>query len=125
MTSFDFSDDELNSILTYIKSESAKEIQVAVVDNVVDGGEVSSHQYHQIILPFLGLNIVLLLVLIFILLRFTNLSKKYVILKDNQNKGKLLDDDDKEIVDSGFKIKEFIKSNKVVGIASLYLLLFL
>ena len=66
----------------------------------------------------LGLNIVLLLVLIFILLRFTNLSKKYVILKDNQNKGKLLDDDDKEIVDSGFKIKEFIKSNKVVGIAS-------
>jgi len=119
MTSFDFSDDELNSILTYIKSESAKEIQVAVVDNVVDGGEVSSSSISSDNFYLsLGLNIVLLLVLIFILLRFTNLSKKYVILKDNQNKGKLLDDDDKEIVDSGFKIKEFIKSNKVVGIAS-------
>ena len=119
MTSFDFSDDELNSILTYIKSESAKEIQVAVVDNVVDGGEVSSSSISSDNFYLsLGLNIVLLLVLIFILLRFTNLSKKYVILKDNQNKGKLLDDDDKEIVDSGFKIKKFIKSNKVVGIAS-------
>ena len=119
MTSFDFSDDELNSILTYIKSESAKEIQVAVVDNVVDGGEVSSSSISSDNFYLsLGLNIVLLLVLIFILLRFTNLSKKYVILKDNQNKGKLLDDDDKEIVDSGFKIKKFIKSNKVVGLAS-------
>ena len=119
MTSFDFSDDELNSILTYIKSESAKEIQVAVVDNAVEGGEVSSSSISSDNFYLsLGLNIVLLLVLIFILLRFTNLSKKYVILKDNQNKGKLLDDDDKEIVDSGFKIKKFIKSNKVVGIAS-------
>ena len=119
MTSFDFSDDELNSILTYIKSESVKEVQVAVVDNAVEGGEVSSSSISSDNFYLsLGLNIVLLLVLIFILLRFTNLSKKYVILKDNQNKGKLLDDDDKEIVDSGFKIKKFIKSNKVVGIAS-------
>ena len=119
MTSFDFSDDELNAILTYIKSESVKEVQVAVVDNAVEGGEVSSSSISSDNFYLsLGLNIVLLLVLIFILLRFTNLSKKYVILKDNQNKGKLLDDDDKEIVDSGFKIKNFIKSNKVVGIAS-------
>ena len=119
MTSFDFSDDELNAILTYIKSESVKEVQVAVVDNAVEGGEVSSSSISSDNFYLsLGLNIILLLVLIFILLRFTNLSKKYVILKDNQNKGKLLDDDDKEIVDSGFKIKKFIKSNKVVGIAS-------
>ena len=119
MTSFDFSDEELNSILTYIKSESAKEIQVAVVDSVVEGGEVSSSSISSDNFYLsLGLNIILLFVLIFILLRFTNLSKKYVLLKDNQNKGKLLDDDDKEIVDSGFKIKEFIRSNKVVGIAS-------
>ena len=119
MTSFDFSDEELNSILTYIKSESVKEIQVAVVDSVVEGGEVSSSSISSDNFYLsLGLNIILLFVLIFILLRFTNLSKKYVLLKDNQNKGKLLDDDDKEIVDSGFKIKEFIRSNKVVGIAS-------
>ena len=92
-----------------------KEIQVAVVDNVVDGGEVSSSSISSDNFYLsLGLNIVLLLVLIFILLRFTNLSKKYVILKDNQNKGKLLDDDDKEIVDSGFKIKNLLKVIKLL-----------
>lgn len=118
MTSFDFSDDELNSILTYIKSESSKEIQVAVVEGVDVQGEISSSISSDNFYLSLGLNIFLLLILIFILLRFTNLSKKYVILKDNQTKGKLLDEEDKEIVDSGFNIKDFIRSNKVVGIAS-------
>tara|TARA_B100001093_G_scaffold519263_1_gene607427 strand:+ start:116 stop:1399 length:1284 start_codon:yes stop_codon:yes gene_type:complete len=119
MTSFDFSDEELNSILTYIKSESVKEIQVAVVDGVDVGGDISSTSISSDNFYLsLGLNIFLLLILVFILLRFTNLSKKYVILKDNQTKGKLLDDEDKEIVESGFNIKNFIKSNKVVGIAS-------
>ena len=32
MTSFDFSDEELNAILTYIKDESTKEVQVVVAD---------------------------------------------------------------------------------------------
>ena len=118
MTSFDFSDEELNSILTYIKSESSKEIQVAVVEGVDVQGDTSSSISTDNFYLSLGLNIFLLLILIFILLRFTNLSKKYVILKDNQTKGKLLDEEDKEIVDSGFNIKDFIRSNKVVGIAS-------
>ena len=119
MTSFDFSDEELNSILTYIKSESLKDIQVAVEDAVDVGGDISSTSISSDNFYLsLGLNIFLLLILVFILLRFTNLSKKYVILKDNQTKGKLLDDEDKEIVESGFNVKDFIKSNKVVGIAS-------
>ena len=119
MTSFDFSDEELNAILTYIKDESTKEVQVVVADvsdasgQAVDSSIDSNNFYLS-----LGLNLFLLLVIIFILFRFTNLSKKYVLLQDNQLKGKLLDDDDKEIVDSGFNIKEFIKSNRVVGIAS-------
>ena len=119
MTSFDFSDEELNAILTYIKDESTKEVQVVVADvsdasdQAVDSSINSNNFYLS-----LGLNLFLLLVIIFILFRFTNLSKKYVLLQDNQLKGKLLDDDDKEIVDSGFNIKEFIKSNRVVGIAS-------
>ncbi len=44
MTSFDFSDEELNAILTYIKDESSREIQVVVADanQGLEGGEVSS-----------------------------------------------------------------------------------
>ena len=119
MTSFDFSDEELNAILTYIKDESSKEVQV-VVSNISDAsGQVvdSSVSTNNFYLS-LGLNLFLLIVIIFILFRFTNLSKKYVLLQDNQSKGKLLDEDDKEIVDSGFNFKEFIKSNRVVGITS-------
>ncbi len=119
MTSFDFSNEELNAILTYIKNESTKEVQVLVADVQQDnsmGAEtsISSNDFYL----SLGLNLVLLLVIVFVLFRFTNLSKKYVILKDTQNKGELLGDDDKEIVDSGFDFKEFLRSNKVVGISS-------
>tara|TARA_B100000530_G_C15919389_1_gene472553 strand:- start:818 stop:2101 length:1284 start_codon:yes stop_codon:yes gene_type:complete len=119
MTSFDFSDEELNAILTYIKEESTKEVQIVVADVTDSSGQaidpsVSSNNFYL----SLGLNLFLLLVIIFILFRFTNLSKKYVLLQDNQSKGKLLDEEDKEIVDSGFNIKEFIKSNKIVGITS-------
>jgi len=119
MTSFDFSDEELNAILTYIKDESTKEVQVVVADvSDASGQAVDSSINSNNFYLSLGLNLFLLLVIIFILFRFTNLSKKYVLLQDNQLKGKLLDDDDKEIVDSGFNIKEFVKSNRVVGIAS-------
>ncbi len=119
MTSFDFSDEELNAILTYIKDESTKEVQVVVADvSDASGQAVDSSINSNNFYLSLGLNLFLLVVIIFILFKFTNLSKKYVLLQDNQLKGKLLDDDDKEIVDSKFNIKEFIKSNRVVGIAS-------
>ena len=119
MTSFDFSNEELNAIVTYIKSESAKEVQVVVAD-VSDQNLVSSESSFSSSNFYLslGLNIFLLLLVIFVLFRFTNLSKKYVLLKDNQSKGKILDAADKEVIDSGFKLKKFIKSNKVVGITS-------
>ena len=119
MTSFDFSDEELNAILTYIKSESAKDIQVVVAD-LSDGSvestdsSISSSNFYL----SLGLNVFLLLVVILILFRFTNLSKKYVLLKDYESKGKLLDEDDKELVETKFDLKKFIKSNKVVGVTS-------
>ena len=119
MTSFDFSDEELNAILTYIKDESSREIQVVVADanEGLEGGEVSSVSSDNLYIS-LGLNLILLLIIIFVLFRFTNLSKKYVLLKDNQSKGKLLDEEDLEVVKSQFNIKKFIKSNKFVGITS-------
>ncbi|MAR15774.1 MAG: cytochrome C [Flammeovirgaceae bacterium] len=119
MTSFDFSDEELNAILTYIKDESNKEVQVVVADSGQNleegiGNSVSSDELYI----SLGLNLLLLFIIIFVLFRFTNLSKKYVLLKDSQSKGKLLDEDDLEVVDNRFDFKKFIKSNKVVGITS-------
>ncbi len=120
MTSFDFSDEELDAILTYIKDESSKEVEVLVADaslstgDVQGGSSVASDNFYLSI----GLNLFLLIIIIFVLFRFTNLSKKYVILKDSQSKGKLLDDKDLEIVQNRFDFKKFLRSNKFVGIAS-------
>ena len=120
MTSFDFSDEELDAILTYIKDESSKEVQVLVADasqstgDVQGGSSVASDNFYLSI----GLNLFLLIIIIFVLFRFTNLSKKYVILKDSQSKGKLLDEKDLEIVQNRFDFKKFLRSNKFVGIAS-------
>ncbi|PDH49108.1 MAG: cytochrome C [Rhodothermaeota bacterium MED-G16] len=120
MTSFDFSDEELDAILTYIKDESSKEVEVLVADaslstgDVQGGSSVASDNFYLSI----GLNLFLLIIIIFVLFRFTNLSKKYVILKDSQSKGKLLDDKDLEVVQNRFDFKKFLRSNKFVGIAS-------
>ena len=120
MTSFDFSDEELNAILTYIKDESSKEVQVVVADasqtlgDVQGESSIASDNFYLSV----GLNLFLLIIIIFVLFRFTNLSKKYVILKDSQSKGKLLDDKDLEIVQNRFDFKKFLRSNKFVGIAS-------
>ena len=119
MTSFDFSDEELNAILTYIKDESNKEVQVVGADSgqSLEEGASNSVSSDELYIS-LGLNLLLLFIIIFVLFRFTNLSKKYVLLKDSQSKGKLLDEDDLEVVDNRFDFKKFIKSNKVVGITS-------
>ena len=119
MTSFDFSDEELNAILTYIKDESNKEVQVVVADSgqSLEEGVSNSVSSDELYIS-LGLNLLLLFIIIIVLFRFTNLSKKYVLLKDSQSKGKLLDEDDLEVVDNRFDFKKFIKSNKVVGITS-------
>ena len=118
MTSFDFSNEELNSIITYIKNESFKPIEVAVVSEVSVAGETSSSVESDDFYISLTLNILLLLIIIFVLVKFTNLSQKYVILRDTQSGGKLLNADDKEVVESKFNLKLFLKSNGVLGVTT-------
>ena len=118
MTSFDFSNEELNSIVTYIKSESFKPIEVAAVSDVSLTGEISSSVESDNFYISLTINILLLLIIIFVLFKFTNLSQKYVILRDTHSGGKLLNADDKEVVESKFNLKLFLKSNGVLGVTT-------
>ena len=58
MTSFDFSDEELNAILTYIKDESTKEVQIVVADVTDSSGQaidpsVSSNNFYLSLQPLL------------------------------------------------------------------------
>ncbi len=118
MTSFDFSNEELNSIITYIQNESFKPIEVAVASEVLVTGETSSSVVSDDFYISLTLNILLLLIIIFVLFKFTNLSQKYIILRNSQSGGKLLNADDKEIIESKFNLKHFLKSNGVLGVTT-------
>ena len=69
MTSFDFSNEELNSILTYIKSESFKPVEVSVVSEVSQTGESSPVVSDNFYIS-LAINILLLIIIIFVLFRF-------------------------------------------------------
>ena len=117
MTSFDFNDNELNSIIEYIKSESTKPIEVAVAAESGDQ-EISSDLQSSVsdttvnILIFLI--ITLLMITLVVLIQFNNLSKKYILLEDTIS-GKKLSDSDKEFIDYKFDYKRFLKSDFILG----------
>ena len=117
MTSFDFNDGELNSILEYIKSESAKPIEVAVAVESNDQG-ISSDLQSSVsnttvnILTFLV--ITLLIITLVVLIQFNKLSKKYILLEDTIS-GKKLSESDKEFIEYRFDYKRFLKSDFILG----------
>jgi len=121
MTSFDFSDEELNSILAYIKSESAKPIEVVVAsvdsnggDSLVGGLSVSS-AYINILLILL---VALLFITLIVLIQFNRLSKKYILLENSLSEDKLLSKEDKEVVEYQFNYRRFFKSDFLLGATS-------
>ena len=117
MTSFDFNDEELSSILEYIKSESAKPIEVAVVAEGSDQ-EISSNAQSAVsnttvnILTILV--VTLLIITLVVLIQFNKLSKKYILLEDTIS-GKKLSESDKEFIEYKFNYKRFFKSDFILG----------
>ena len=115
MTSFDFSDEEILSIVAYLKVESEKPIeQVAATATGESGGQVATGEsidstYLTAIL--VGLVIVLVLILVVLALIITLLTK---YIKENKE----LEEDEQEILDPGFNFNKFITSSGVIGIVA-------
>ena len=113
MTSFDFSDDEILSIISYLKAESSKEVVAATPQ--VDGGAAEVQQgegtskYMNIIM--IGLVVVLVLILA-VLGLIIGVLKKYLNTKES------LSDEDKEIVDQKIDLQKFVKSNAFLGMVA-------
>jgi len=107
MTPFDFSDDELNSVIEYIKNETIKgppEKEVALTsgaDGQVVQESVLSAKIVTIFLVILLLILVLILVVLFVLV---SVLTKYLKQKST------LSEDDKEIVFQKFELGQFIRS---------------
>ena len=121
MTSFDFSDEELISILEYIKVESAKPIEVLTLNETI-GQENSSELGSSVSSNYVNFLSILLITLLFItvivLIQFNKLSKKYILLENSLSGDKFLSESDKEFVEYKFNYKRFFKSDFLLGATS-------
>ncbi len=116
MTAYPFSDDEILSILAYVKDESNKEIPVDDGGDVASAGTqagaggsgVSQEYLTAVIVIFV---VVLILILITLILVISVLTK---YLKSNKE----LSDEDKEIVDQRFDVLAFVKSDSFIGLVA-------
>ncbi len=120
MTSFAFSDDELNSIIAYIKAESAKPVEAAVASTEAADGEAVAAQGAGVAEGYItailvGLVVVLLLILVVLFLIISVLTK---YLKETKE----LTDEDKELVDQRFDVGSFAKSNAFIGFVTFFFL---
>ena len=114
MPSYAFSDEQITSILSYLKVESTKEPEAAAVavDGATGGAAVASADsvptaYLTAILIVLVIVLVLILVVLGLIV---SLLTKY--LQDNKE----LDADDRELVNQRTDIGKLLKSNAFIGL---------
>ncbi|MDN4165157.1 cytochrome c3 family protein [Cytophagales bacterium LB-30] len=116
MTAFDFSDDEIKSIIAYVKQETENPTVAAPVATATDGatpaeGSASagmSSEYFYIILVVLFVVLVLILIVLGLIV---SVLTKFLNQQGN------LDEADKEIVNSKTDLGAFMKSKAFVGFA--------
>lgn len=112
MTSFDFSDDEIISIVAYLKAESTKPTEAAPVAAVGDGSAVApaesgvASEYINIIL--VGLLVILALILL-VLVLIVSVLTKYLSQKTD------IDESEKEVVNQDFSLGKVLKGNAFLG----------
>ncbi|MFY0654147.1 MAG: c-type cytochrome [Cyclobacteriaceae bacterium] len=111
MTSFDFADEEILSIIAYLKAESAKEVVATTTAGGADGSVAAegdgSSEYMTIIM--IGLVVVLVLILV-VLGLIIGVLRKYLGAKEG------LSEEDQEIVDQKADLQGFVKSNAFLGV---------
>lgn len=112
MTSFDFSDEELNSVIEYIKDETAKGPPVAevVVASGVEGQVQESVLSSKVVTIFLAILLVILVLILVVLIVLVSVLTKYMKQKST------LSDDDKEIVFQKFELSAYLRSPAFIWI---------
>jgi cytochrome c2/preprotein translocase subunit SecG len=112
MTSFDFADEEILSIVAYIKAESAKAPVVAAETAVSGGGAAAigggePSQFMNIVMIVM---VVVLFIILIVLAMIIAFLKKYLSQKED------LDEEDKEIVNQRVDLPTLVKSNVFLGV---------
>ncbi|MEQ9424741.1 MAG: c-type cytochrome [Cyclobacteriaceae bacterium] len=116
MTAFPFNDDQILSIISYIKAESEKPIEEGPPpgdddddDDRDDTAGISQAYFNAIIIGFIAILVILLVVLFLIINVLTRFLKE-----------KELDETDKEVVDQRMDIQAMVKSNAFLGFAAFF-----
>lgn len=107
MTSFDFSDDELNAVIEYIKDETIKgpPVKEVVVAQGAEGQIVQENGLNsKTVTIFLVLLLVVLVFILIVLVVLVSVLTKYLKQKAQ------LSEDDKEVVFQQFDFGQFIRS---------------
>lgn len=113
MTSFDFSDEELNSVIEYIKSETIKGPPVpeaAIVQGAEGQVAQESILSSGVITIFLVVLLVILVLILIVLFVLVSVLTKYLKQKAQ------LSEEDKEIVFQQFDVGQFIRSPAFVWV---------
>jgi len=115
MTAFPFSDDQIMSIVSYIKAESDKPIEeaVAVTTTAGDGTTVEQgmlQTYINVIMVGLIVVLVILLVVLFLVI---NVLARFLKKRD-------LDEDEREVVEQRLDLKALVRSNAFLGFAAFF-----
>ena len=112
MTSFDFSDEEILSIISYVKVEAEKAPEVAVAEE----GATAAAGDGEAEIPYLNailIGLVLILVIILVVLGLiASILVRYLKQSDE------LDEADQEIVDQKFGLGPILRSKAAFGIAA-------
>jgi cytochrome c2 len=116
MTSFDFSDDELNSVIEYIKSETIKGPPQAEVTTVAgaDGQQVVQESIisTEVITIFLIALLVILVLILVVLFVLISVLTKYLKQKAEISEG------DKEIVFQTFDFGKYVRSPAFIWVTT-------
>ncbi|BDD05096.1 cytochrome c3 family protein [Aureibacter tunicatorum] len=115
MPSFDFSEEEILSVLAYVKQESTVTPTPGGEDVVVDGLPVpqqptTSSEYVQVILL---INVAILVLILVVLALIINVLTKYLNGKEG------LSEEDREIVNQKFSLKSLFTSKPAIFFATL------
>jgi hypothetical protein len=113
MTSFDFSDEELNSVIEYIKDETIKGPEVQEVVVAASGeGQVAQESVLSsgLVSVFLVLLLIILILILVVLMVLVSVLTKYLKQKAQ------LSERDEEVIDSKFDFVQFIRSPAFVWI---------
>ncbi|UXP32889.1 c-type cytochrome [Reichenbachiella agarivorans] len=114
MTSFDFNDEEILSIVAYLKSESNKEpvAEATVASETSDGVEATAEQPSGYVNVLMIIILIILVLILVVLAMIISVLKKYLAQKDG------LAEEDQEIVGQTFDVVALVKSNAFLGLVA-------